>query len=238
MSFTQTLGKFFGIYFLEEFKMKTRISGVILTFILIIACSVFLSACSENDKSDEPSKSQDGIVFEQVGEEYSVISYEGKKSTVVIPESFNGKSVTSISDNAFRDKKEITSVTIPETVVSIGDRAFSGCVRLSVISLPGGLKSIGQSAFYKCSSIASITIPSGVTRIERSTFEGCSLLKNVTIPAGVTSIENYAFYKCKALENINFGGSANQWKAISKADAWNYASSEYIINCSDESLKK
>lgn len=218
--------------------MKNKIIGFAVSFLLIISCAVFLCACSDGSEVEEPSDTQDGIVFKQVGEEYAVKAYEGKSTTVVIPAEFNGKSVTSIMDGAFKDKSELTSVTIPETVVSIGAHAFSGCVRLSSVKLPGGLKSIGQSAFYKCSALTSVTLPSGITKIERSTFENCPILKTVTIPTSVTSIENYAFYKCSALESINYEGGTEEWQAIVKSTAWNYSTSKYTINCSDGVLKK
>ena len=75
-------------------------------------------------------------------------NYEGD---IVIPATVmnDGKvyTITKIGDNAFRDCKDLTSVTIPNTVETIGMNAFEGCTNLRVIKIGNGVKEIGDRAF-------------------------------------------------------------------------------------------
>ena len=47
---------------------------------------------------------------------------------ITIPGTYEGRSVTSIGYNAFKDCFRLKSVTIPNSVTSIGSDAFSGCI--------------------------------------------------------------------------------------------------------------
>ena len=104
---------------------------------------------------------------------------------------------------------------IPQGVTNIGDSAFSCCSNLTSITIPEGVTSIGDGVFFYCSNLTSITIPEGVTSIGEEAFEGCGLT-SIAIPASVTSIGDYAFYDCSSLTNVYYGGTEEQWKAVSK----------------------
>lgn len=88
----------------------------------------------------------------------------GIKTTgdVVIPEYVTDDdntrhAVTSISDYAFRDCNEMTSVTIADSVTEIGTGAFVNCSKLSRAAVPNSVRSIGNSAFDGCISLSSIS---------------------------------------------------------------------------------
>ncbi len=65
--------------------------------------------------------------------------------------------VTSISDYAFRDCNEMTSVAIADSVTEIGTGAFVSCSKLSKAAVPNSVRSIGNSAFDGCTSLSSIS---------------------------------------------------------------------------------
>lgn len=69
-------------------------------------------------------------------------------------------SLESISKDAFRGCKVLTSISLPNSLKSIGDLAFAGCSSLKSISLPDKLQSIGDRAFSGCSSLTSIKVSS------------------------------------------------------------------------------
>ena len=132
----------------------------------------------------------------------------GASGTLIIPETIEGKPVTSIGVDAFFECEFLTSITIPEGVTSIGDWAFDECTRLNSITIGNGVTSIGDWAFYCCNDLNSITIPDSVTSIGEKAFEFCINLTSITIPEGVTSIKEKTFLDCWSLTNIIFLGNA------------------------------
>lgn len=64
---------------------------------------------------------------------------------VVIPSSINGTAITGISYGAF-NKKQITSVVIPDSVTNISNLAFSNN-QLTSVSISNLATSIGNYAF-------------------------------------------------------------------------------------------
>ena len=136
-------------------------------------------------------------------------------------------SVTAIGDRAFavcyvNDKEAgvrigLKKVTFgPDSqLTTLGAGAFSSCGLMSECKLPDTVTSIGANAFYSCQSLNSIYIPAGVTTIHAKTFYGCSSAKSVYIPSALTTIEAEAFEACGEIADIYFGGTKEQWDAIS-----------------------
>ena len=149
-------------------------------------------------------------------------------TNLVIPDS-----VTSISDRAFYRCASLTSVTIPDGVSSVGDYAFSNCLKLTSVTIGNGVTSISDYAFYYCIRLTSVTIPASVTSIGNSAFYYCSGLTSVTIPASVTSISSYAFYDCTLLETVYYGGTSEQWAAVTKETKWDYGCSFEVVCLGD-----
>lgn len=63
-----------------------------------------------------------------------------------------------ISDAAFNDCVNVTSITIPDSVVYIGEYAFRGCEKLSNVTIGSGVKEIGIYAFKDCSELKGINL--------------------------------------------------------------------------------
>lgn len=141
----------------------------------------------------------DGIYYNISGNEAEV-TYMSKQTTtagsiyssnyygdIVIPETltWGGKtySVTGITDHAFYDCADLTSVTIPKTVKKIGEQAFFQCSMMTSVTLPDNLKTIGKEAFYGCKGLTSISIPKGVTAIDEGAFWTCGSLSTITVDA-------------------------------------------------------
>ena len=137
------------------------------------------------------------------GDDYHSAVYKG---SVVIPESviYNGETypVTGISDMAFSDCSDLTSVTIPESVTTIASGAFQECSALTAITIPLSLTSISSGVFRNCSALTAITIPESVTSIGGGAFSGCSGLTSVTLPESVTKIEDSIFNRCSGLTSV------------------------------------
>lgn len=84
-------------------------------------------------------------------------------------------SVTSIWADAFRDRENLKSVTIPNSVILIMDYAFKGCSGLTSVNIPNSITDIRDHAFMDCKSLTSFDIPNSVTKIGQEAFRGCSL---------------------------------------------------------------
>ncbi|MDY4710936.1 MAG: leucine-rich repeat protein [Ruminococcus bromii] len=113
-----------------------------------------------------------------------------------------------IAEYAFYGRKNLASITIPDSVTWIGQEAFEDCTNLTSLTIPDGVISIGDLAFFNCTSLTSITIPSSVTSIGYEAFEYCESLTSITIPDSVTSIGKYAFWNC---DNLTIYGYENSY---------------------------
>ena len=152
-----------------------------------------------------------------------------KLADVTIP-----SSVTLIDEGAFKSCESLTSIDIPEGVKTIEESTFEWCTALKSIKLPDSVTSLGKSAFQNCVSLESAEIGKSVKTIKKSTFSGCTALKNVVIPVSVGSIKADAFRNCTNLKEIHYGGTTEQWEALSKDKDWNTGTPEdLIIRCSD-----
>ena len=136
-----------------------------------------------------------------------IAKYTGNETNVTIPETIEGKKVTSIGAYAFYECSSLKEITIPSGVTSIEKNTFDGCSSLQQITIPDSVINIGDDTFYGCESLQQITIPNSVTSIGVGVFADCQALTQVTIPDGVTSIGYQAFYGCKALQQITIPNS-------------------------------
>lgn len=146
-------------------------------------------------------------------------------TTALIPSEIDKKTVTSIGDYAFQYiGRNLTKITIPDTVTTIGDGAFFDCDEMVTFSLPNHLTTIGAFAFAGCNALKKLVIPNSVTSIGKSAFyhsaleeiqlsdslteiapelfHNCDSLKTVSVPDGVTSIGDKAFAYMDALESV------------------------------------
>ncbi len=131
-------------------------------------------------------------------------------------------SVKSISDYAFCDCDNLTSIIIPDSVTSIAERAFDACSGLTSVSIGNSVTSIGDSAFSGCNSLISINIPDSVTRIGNKAFLNCDNLTSLTIPDSVTNIGDSSFRNCDSLTKVVIGNG------VEKMDMYAFAECELL----------
>ena len=86
-------------------------------------------------------------------------------SEIIIPEIYQGRTVTSIGGWAFQNCSGLTSITIGNSVTNIGYGAFKDCSGLTSVTIPNSVKSIGHEAFSDCKSLTSVEIPNSVRSI-------------------------------------------------------------------------
>lgn len=159
-------------------------------------------------------------------------------SSLTLPSTLNGKTVTAISDSAFEKESSslyknmivpasITSlgasafadcselpITVEGVITKLGEATFSNCGLLSKIKLGGEMTSIPYMSFEGCSSLSTVTIPSMVEVIEENAFASCSALSSIVIPASLKTVEDSAFDECEALKAIFYMGSDEGFEEI------------------------
>lgn len=68
-------------------------------------------------------------------------------TSVNIPLSVDGRTVTALAEGCFAGFENLESVTIPDTITAIGSEAFAGCSAMTVMEIPASVQSIGLYAF-------------------------------------------------------------------------------------------
>ncbi len=124
------------------------------------------------------------------------------RGALVIPDTIDGKSVTTIGESAFQHCDGFTgSLTIPNSVTTIGKKAFYLCDGFTgSLTIPNGVTTIGEETFYHCDFTGSLTIPNSVTTIGDYAFNWCDgFTGSLTIPNSVTTIGEGAFAWCRGI---------------------------------------
>lgn len=178
-------------------KRILKLLSVILSLAIITSClSIGASGTGENY-----------LNFSKVGEAYQVIScVSTAKGEINIPDTYSGLPVTSIAAAAFKDRSNITKITIPASIKTIGNSAFEQCTGLGTVIFEGETCTIGTAAFRYCGSLLNLTLPSKLTSIPTEAFAFCTNLISVDIPDTVTVISTEAF-KCSNLRSVKIPAS-------------------------------
>ena len=170
----------------------------------------------------------------------TITGYTGNVSALVIPDEIDGHKVVALGDNAFKGKKLLEYVEIPNNVVKIGSYVFAN-TSLTDLKLPEKLTYLGRCVLSGNTGVTEIVIPKtlitvgaewgnilagdgpfhesnvqkatlekGITSIPRNLFHKNTTLTQVTIPDTVTKIEEFAFAECGNLESVSLSDNVNQ----------------------------
>lgn len=142
----------------------------------------------------------------------TVYQYDGKTmpTTLIVPDTVDGKTVVGIGDGFLRNADSVTRVVLPETVTSIGDGAFNSCSQLRQLNLPAMLSTLGAYAFTRCPKLTRITSRSAAFPAENGVIynaDRTALLYapgavSMTVPSTVTRIGDHAFYYGEQLQSV------------------------------------
>jgi hypothetical protein len=147
----------------------------------------------------------DGLLYANEGSGVKITGYTGTATTLVIPSSIGGRSVTIIGDRAFLSNVTVQNVTLPNTITTIEEAAFAGSV-LRTINMPTALTTIGQSAFELCNMLrVNITFPASLRTIGDMAFYGTGLT-GVTFNNGLLTIGEQAFRR-SGIERVTLSRS-------------------------------
>jgi len=190
------------------FKVKDLITGKIYTKkVQVTNVDKDIVVEPENIADWEYTEEDDGTI--------TLTSYKGTDTTVIIPNSINGKKVKKISgDTTGSTASHAQYFSIWNKSICNGneyDNASVGYCKgqdtiTKVIISPGieEIESGGASSgvFTYSTALKEIIIPDTVVKIGPGTFWGCKELKKVNIPKKVDTISKYTFVHCTNLESI------------------------------------
>ncbi len=127
------------------------------------------------------------------GENATITNVEDIRSSVTVPETLDGYTVTKLGKGAFGGSTVTKHIDIPDTVTEIADFCFAYSHSLQSVTLPDSITSIPEGAFYHCEQLWAITVPDTVKTIDNYAFGRCPSLVAVTLPATLVSIGEDAF---------------------------------------------
>ena len=140
----------------------------------------------------------------------TITGYNGSAAALYIPEEIDGHEVVAIGNGAFKNRTDLKTVMIPDSVTKISGMAFYGCSGLGNVTLSKNLKSLGSSTFGNCDGLTQIEIPKSLERAgddyfasyAPGAFSGCKNLKHISFEEGITEIAYKLFSNCTGLEEI------------------------------------
>lgn len=189
--------------------------GAAIMMVAVLAILLGFSGVSAQAAEDYSyTENEDGSV--------TITGYNGSEMQAVIPDTLDGKMVTTIGDKAFHTK-DITAVTIPASVTSIGTAAFQYCVKLKTITFAGeGVTSIGKEAFEYCSGVTSVSLPSSVQKVGDEAFANMGTISFSTVALSI-AYGKKVFQNTK-ISNLTCKQSSTTYQyAVSLAKKVNYS---------------
>lgn len=113
-----------------------------------------------------------------------------------------GEGIVEISAEAFKGRKALHYIQLPESLELIGMESFRGCSGLQEMIIPEKTGRIGESAFRDCTDMKRLIIKNNTIKIGERAFENCADLEVVSLPEGLTEIYGGVFNSCKSLKQI------------------------------------
>lgn len=177
----------------------------------------------------------------------TVTTLESQSFAFTIVEEFIfPESVTTIGPMVLHDCTELKSVHIPKNVLTIRTNPFEGCSGLQTITVDVDNKyytSIGNclidiEAGTIISGCKNSVIPTdtSIHTIGADAFYGQEGLTSIVIPSNIKTIKS-SFTYCENLKRIVYEGTMQQWDDIPKGTYWNLGMKNYIIECSDGTIR-
>jgi len=143
---------------------------------------------------DLPAETMDRLTTE----DNVLLKCEDNGETIEVDEG-----IREISAEAFKERRQLKHIKLPETLDSIGLESFRGCTNLTEMEIPDKTLRIGESAFRDCTSMKRLLIKNNCIKIGERAFENCAELTDIELPTGLTEIYGGVFNSCKSLRAIS-----------------------------------
>ena len=121
-------------------------------------------------------------------------------STIIIPSSYNGLSITELGEDAFSECASLENIVISNSIISISDKTFLLCPSLKQIKVEEDnsvYKSLDGVLYTKNGKVL-LVYPAGKTE------------KSFDIPYGTEIVAEKAFYKNPYIADVNISNSVKE----------------------------
>lgn len=165
--------------------IKRTITVICLSLLAFFCLS--LGACNRHSETKNNSNLNFFPIVDYNGS-YDEIEYEVSVAndknieSITIPNTYNGRKITRIKANGFKDCKNLKEINLPAGLTFVGYSAFENCESLESITIPKGIEVINSNLFGNCKNLKSITFLGKVTEIGFSAFKNCSSLTKIELP--------------------------------------------------------
>lgn len=161
------------------------------SFIISVSVnSVYAAPAVYSDAENESKYTFTEVIDEEGNSSYKIALRTALRASiqvVVVPDNYNGKTVTEIASNGFMSCTKLKKVVLPKSVKKIGKNAFINCKVLEKIALPG-VEYIEDNAFSMCSSLNNVFIPKTVNYVGTTAFRNNS--NRLYVQKSAAEVEN------------------------------------------------
>ena len=219
-------------------KRNSFLLIALLTFgISLTSCSIFNNSNANNHRSTSGKSNNQSTVVEDGTFIYNGSSVKALNKDIsgdlVIPETYNGVSITTIPEGAFSNCSKIKSIVLPNTITSIAQGAFAGCITLESITVPyvgltpdktkdgghfgqifgtssytGGTKVESyygkyDSHYYYIPSSLRKVTVTDATTLVYGAFQNVSMLTEINLNDDIIAIGSFAFAGLNQIKTMN-----------------------------------
>lgn len=193
--------------------MYTKLLAALLTAAILITGA----AVAEGNITDGTTPVTDFVVATD-GKTAVIRAYTGDATSVTIPETIDGATVTAISETAFKGNTTIESVVLPETLTDIGEEAFFQCANLKSVNVDS-VQSFGERCFAMTALEGDVDISAGNVEVGASAFWYTNIT-GIFLCASTVDIRERAFGDCDKLEYVYIAPYATVTFSETTSDDW------------------
>ncbi len=124
----------------------------------------------------------------------TITGYTGTAEELDIPRTIQGVPVRTIAKGAFSGNRNLTKVTMPDTIQRVQGLAFEGCISLRKIHLSNAMTKLINTTFNGCIGLREVNIPDGVTALREKTFKDTAL-ERVHIGKRLETLDPGCFFR-------------------------------------------
>ena len=181
--------------------------------VLGLSSLLLLGSCGgkNNDKDNLNHLENKNFEYNIQYNKVNITKYKGNDNKVIIPSIINGKEVTTISKDAFKNCSNIEEIVVSDGVKTL-NRCFNSLPNLKKVHLADSVESMidavnGCNSFdgyyiNDLTSFMNINITSYSDKNLYNLYLNDKLVENLIIPTTITEVKENSFNNCKSIKSI------------------------------------